>query len=154
MATTTKTLTPTNQTVTLPDMTERPAASVLVDGIGKDADAINALSDKITDKVSVSVTAGTNIVVDQNESYCCGETLVVDFKCHATSAIGGTQAIATLGTPNNRNLKQSGSIVPLIKGTEWGVSGVAYGYINTRVISSNNLSSGDYLHVYFTAFLA
>jgi len=47
MATTTKTLTPTNQTITLPDMTERPDASVLVDGIGKDADAINALSDQI-----------------------------------------------------------------------------------------------------------
>ena len=47
MATTTKTLTPTNQTITLPDMTERPNASVLVDGIGKDADAINALSEQI-----------------------------------------------------------------------------------------------------------
>jgi len=47
MATTTKTLTPTNQTITLPDMTERPDASVLVDGIGKDADAINALSNQI-----------------------------------------------------------------------------------------------------------
>lgn len=47
MATTTKTLTPTNQTVTLPDMTERPNASVLVDGIGKEADAINALSEQI-----------------------------------------------------------------------------------------------------------
>ena len=50
MATTTKTLTPTNQTITLPDMTERPDASVLVDGIGKDADAINALSDQIASK--------------------------------------------------------------------------------------------------------
>ena len=47
MATTTKTLTPTGQTVTLPDMTERPDASVLVDGIGKDADAINAINAKI-----------------------------------------------------------------------------------------------------------
>ena len=48
MATTTKTLTPTNQTVTLPDMTERPNASVLVDGISKEADAINALNSKVT----------------------------------------------------------------------------------------------------------
>jgi hypothetical protein len=52
MATTTKTLTPTNQTITLPDMTERPDASVLVDGIGKDADAINALSDQIANKTT------------------------------------------------------------------------------------------------------
>ena len=49
MATTTKTLTPTNQTITLPDMTERPNASVLVDGISKEADAINALNSKISD---------------------------------------------------------------------------------------------------------
>ena len=50
MAVTTKTLSPTNQVVSLPDMTERPNASVLVDGIGKDADAINALSDKMANK--------------------------------------------------------------------------------------------------------
>lgn len=140
--------------LTLPTGAENVSRQIINDNNTKIDAAVGALNNKITDKVSVSVTAGTNIVVDQNDSYCCGETLVVDFKCHATSAIGGTQAIATLGTPNNRNLKQSGSIIPLIKGTEWGVSGVAYGYINTRVISSNNLSSGDYLHVYFTAFLA
>ena len=58
MATTTKTLTPTNQTITLPDMTERPNASVLVDGIGKDADAINALSEQI---VSKQLTSSSNI---------------------------------------------------------------------------------------------
>ena len=54
MATTTKTLTPTNQTITLPDMTERPNASVLVDGIGKDADAINALSEQIASLISIN----------------------------------------------------------------------------------------------------
>jgi len=55
MATTTKTLTPTNQTITLPDMTERPNASVLVDGIGKDADAINALSEQLTTQSVTSI---------------------------------------------------------------------------------------------------
>lgn len=62
MATTTKTLTPTNQTITLPDMTERPNASVLVDGIGKDADAINALSEQIANKIKfmdVEITPGS-----------------------------------------------------------------------------------------------
>ena len=58
MATTTKTLTPTNQTITLPDMTERPNASVLVDGIGKDADAINALSEHIGNQ-TLTTTAQT-----------------------------------------------------------------------------------------------
>lgn len=44
MATTTKTLTPTNQQITLPDMTERPNNSTQVDSIGKLADAVNALN--------------------------------------------------------------------------------------------------------------
>ncbi len=44
MATSTKTLNPTNQTITIPDMTERPNVSLLTDGIGKEADAINALN--------------------------------------------------------------------------------------------------------------
>lgn len=59
MATTTKTLTPTGQTITLPDMTEKPNASVLVDGIGKDADAINALNSKISTVKLMEVTHGT-----------------------------------------------------------------------------------------------
>lgn len=49
MAVTTKTLTPTNQTVTLPDMTERPDASVLVTDISREADAINAIASQIGD---------------------------------------------------------------------------------------------------------
>lgn len=112
-----------------------------------------ALNDKVTTKTAITITPGTHISIDQNDTYYCGETVIIDFKCHTTAAIGATEAIATLNTPNSRPLKQSGSIVPLIKGTEWGVSGLAYGYINVRTISSNNLASGDYLHVYFTAFL-
>lgn len=111
------------------------------------------LSDKVTTKTAITITPGTHISIDQNDTYYCGETVIIDFKCHTTAAIGATETIATLNTPNSRFLKQSGSIVPLIKGAEWGVSGIAYGYINTRTISSNNLASGDYLHVYFTAFL-
>jgi hypothetical protein len=66
MATTTKTLTPTNQTITLPDMTERPDASVLVDGIGKDADAINALASNIPASIQGTVTWGNNIVITRS----------------------------------------------------------------------------------------
>ena len=112
-----------------------------------------ALNDKVTTKTAITITPGTHISIDQNNTYYCGDTVIIDFKCHATAAIDGTEVIATLDTPNSRILKQTGSIVPLIKGNEWGVSGLAYGYINARTISSNHLASGDYLHVYFTAFL-
>ena len=67
MATTTKTLTPTNQTVTLPDMTERPNASVLVDGIGKEADAINALSEQITNKAGTGTLSNIHTDVSINK---------------------------------------------------------------------------------------
>ena len=73
MATTTKTLTPTNQTITLPDMTERPNASVLVDGIGKDADAINALSEQITKKVTVYTAPAIIAIANPGVTYTSGE---------------------------------------------------------------------------------
>lgn len=81
MATTTKTLTPTNQTITLPDMTERPNASILVDGIGKDADAINALSDQMANigtplKIS-QTTAGTltGAIIEKLSELNVGDTI-------------------------------------------------------------------------------
>ena len=60
MATSTKTLTPTNQTITIPDMTERPNASVLTDGIGKEADAINALNSNLAVKTGTFTADSTN----------------------------------------------------------------------------------------------
>jgi hypothetical protein len=58
MAVSTKTLTPTGQVVSIPDMTEKPNASVLTDGIGKEADAINALDSKIQ-TLDVAITSPT-----------------------------------------------------------------------------------------------
>lgn len=81
MATTTKTLTPTNQTITLPDMTERPNASVLVDGIGKDADAINALSEHIANNYT-----DYNVSNDYNIRVCqLGKMVVVSGIIYGTA---------------------------------------------------------------------
>lgn len=71
MAVATKTLTPTGQVVSLPDMTEKPNASVLVDGIGKSADAINALNTNHGKINSVSSGAG---IVDLDELFASIKT--------------------------------------------------------------------------------
>lgn len=45
---TSKTLTPTNETIQIPAMTDAPDASVFSNCIDKEADAINALNSKLT----------------------------------------------------------------------------------------------------------
>jgi len=87
MATTSKTLTPTNQTITLPDMTERPDASVLVDGIGKDADAINALSDQMANKVEVAILT-TTITINYADSDSIGYRTTETTKIQLSSLQG------------------------------------------------------------------
>lgn len=66
MATSTKTLTPTNQTITIPDMTERPNVSLLTDGIGKEADAINALNSNLAELTKTM--HGTTVSLDSYTS--------------------------------------------------------------------------------------
>ena len=82
MATTTKTLTPTNQTITIPDMTERPNVSLLTDGIGKEADAINTLNSNL----SIREYKSKNVAMAANESITitCTSLFVVGVK-NATS---------------------------------------------------------------------
>ena len=60
MAVSTKTLTPTGQVVSIPDMTEKPNASVLSDGIGKEADAINALDGNKQKFIQLGSISGSN----------------------------------------------------------------------------------------------
>ena len=45
---TSKTLTPTNETISIPAMTDQPDASVFSNCVDKEADAINALNSKLT----------------------------------------------------------------------------------------------------------
>ena len=77
MATTSKTLAPTNQTITIPDMTERPNASVLTDAIGKEADAINALNSNIQLKYDTSVGGISAFRVLDNITIWLGSGLTI-----------------------------------------------------------------------------
>ena len=48
---TSKTLAPTNVTISIPAMTDQPDASVFSNCVDKEADAINALNSQITDRI-------------------------------------------------------------------------------------------------------
>lgn len=55
---TSKTLTPTNVTISIPEMTDSPDASVFSNCVDKEADAINSLNSKIDKKAIDIVTTG------------------------------------------------------------------------------------------------
>lgn len=54
---TSKTLTPTNVTISIPAMTDSPDASVFSNCVDKEADAINALNSKITNSNMTTLSA-------------------------------------------------------------------------------------------------
>lgn len=74
---TSKTLTPTNVTISIPEMTDRPDQSVNSNCIDKEADAINALNSKtpsikvITDTVTVNTSDGTADMTDSFITTSC-----------------------------------------------------------------------------------
>ena len=63
---TNKTLTPTNVTIAIPAMADKPDASVLSNCVDKEADAINALNSNISDMVSSRNFTTTNAKVSHN----------------------------------------------------------------------------------------
>lgn len=67
---TSKTLTPTNETIQIPAMTDAPDASVFSNCIDKEADAINALNSKITTATEITLTAGSGITVPTGGIKC------------------------------------------------------------------------------------
>ncbi len=62
---TSKTLTPTNVTISIPEMTDSPDASVFSNCVDKEADAINTLNSKIGSfkLVETNVAGGSNITI-------------------------------------------------------------------------------------------
>ena len=59
MAATTKTLTPTNQTISIPAFTDKPDNRLQTDSTSKLADAVNALNSNKSNKILSMVVEGT-----------------------------------------------------------------------------------------------
>lgn len=86
---TSKTLAPTNVTISIPAMTDQPDASVFSNCVDKEADAINALNSQLGNtptKIAQSVTANSTYELDilDNHSYLI---------THMTSSDESTRAI-------------------------------------------------------------
>lgn len=103
----------------------------------------------LNEKRQLTITAGAHTAIDQNDSYICGNVMVINFKCHTTSAISSTEAIATIEEKTVFN-----SVVPLFIGGEWTVTGATYGYVTGKNVLSSNINIGQYVHVNFTTLLA
>ena len=134
MATSTKTLTPTKQTITIPDMTERPNVSLLTDGIGKEADAINALNSKIA-----NVFTGTNLV---NKAIQFGTTWSATsetFTLTATSIVSISQTY-NAGQPLAIGCKQGNTA----GATTWMIQQGIDGESTSGLIALGILPAGTY----------
>ena len=74
---TSKTLTPTNETIQIPAMTDAPDASVFSNCIDKEADAINALNSKLATEL-----ASKQYVFSTNSSYTLAEQVLAFCENH------------------------------------------------------------------------
>lgn len=72
---TSKTLTPTNETIQIPAMTDAPDASVFSNCIDKEADAINALNSNITSRLNIQYD-GTSTPTQKFENAPIGFSVV------------------------------------------------------------------------------
>jgi len=153
MATTTKTLTPTNQTITLPDMTERPNASVLVDGIGKDADAINALSEQIANFI-----VSGNCPYESNWRGADGRylrfVLIRDSNGHGICTVNGladNQQAITAGTSYVVSTLPVTSLRDAVAFTNAGKWSIAYNSNELKFTPNSNMGAyvGDLMSIAF-----
>lgn len=111
---TSKTLAPTNVTISIPAMADAPDASVFSNCVDKEADAINALNSKIT---SVSKSNGT-----ANTTYC--SSVPPYMKMGKVCIISG-DAVVTTAIPNNGvYVLGTGYPTPQTHDTEWTYWGV------------------------------
>lgn len=126
---------------------------IAIDGIAykwtrlNNVDSVEELA--LNSKRQLTITAGAHVAIDKNDSYICGKVMVINFKCHATSAIGAAEQIA-----NIEETTIFDCVVPLVVGGEWSVTGPIYGYVTGKSVIAGNISNGQYIHVNFTTLYA
>ena len=112
-----------------------------------------ALNSKITTKTAITITPASNVVIDVNKSYLCGEIGVIAVTGHMTSNSLGA-ALFTMDLP--ANMLQYEQVFPIaISSTQWSVGRLGYGYVGTKNIISraDDILSGEYFHVDYTFVL-
>lgn len=90
---TTKTLTPTNQEITLAAFTEKPDNRTNVTNDDKLADAVNALNEDITPIELTGITAGTRTTIGDSHCYRIGKTVVVNISVVTQAAMTDSEVM-------------------------------------------------------------
>jgi len=147
---TSKTLTPTNETISIPAMTDQPDASVFSNCVDKEADAINALNSQLT-----SVSSGSLHDIVKTGVYFL--TSAVTDKPVMESGYGGTYQVAVGG--NAQNPVIAGTFISMYDNSVWSIkclngtwtytniSGTTYGTLDGQEITWER--TGNVVAIYF-----
>ena len=90
---TTKTLTPTNQAITIAAFTEKPDNRINATNDDKMADAINTLNSKSTNSITKVVSGGT---MDCHTLYKVGNTVFASIRIHSLDNVATDQVFCTI----------------------------------------------------------
>lgn len=99
--------------------------------------------DAVSTPTAITVTAASNAVIDVNKSYKIGKLAVLNIKGHTTAAINNA---ALLTFDFTLPSAVSGLTFFMGTGTEWNISGVAYGYATDNRISAR-VENNTYFHI-------
>ena len=97
----------------------------------------------VNSKTAVSVTAGANVVIDENKSYKCGRVVFFNVKGHATANISNATLFSFSGITLNPEAFTFG--IPIGE-SEWTINGIAYGYIRSTA-AIGRIDNGKYFHI-------
>lgn len=104
---------------------------------------MGCLESNLNSKTEVLVSASTNVVIDTNKSYKCGNVLFLNVKGHATANLNNASLFTFAGANAYPNAFTFG--IP-ISDTAWSVNGIAYGYINSNGVVGT-IGNGKYFHI-------
>lgn len=134
---TTKTLTPTNQAITLAAFTEKPDNRTNVTNDDRLADAVNTLNSKSTNSITKVVSGGT---MDCHSLYKVGNTVFASIRIHSLDNVATDQVFCTI--PSGFRPKQNTYVNAFASITHNGTTRV--GQAVFLMISPNGDVSGSY----------
>lgn len=114
------------------------------------SDQVEELNSKFTTKTAITVTPVTNITIDKNESYICGEYGILSVTGHASANFVNEKIFDF--SLSGRSLKAVNVITGIQKGTRWAITGIDYGFLSQDSFTAN-LLNGDYFHLYIPIML-
>ena len=153
---TSKTLAPTNVTISIPAMTDQPDASVFSNCVDKEADAINALNSQLARTVSQATLNSKLTNVDINTVTVSGRVATINIRAQVGTAITGGEVLFDTG-----DVKFGNSYAFLFDVSEnrYGNTGNSkvFGYFSVAGVSAfltSAIPANTWIHFFATMVLA